>query len=60
MKLAVTDDDWATFPRACIDVRREAVLEDALREARKARFDPTKLLNVSRRSGHYDMSMTFS
>ena len=28
-------------------VQRGKVLEDALREVRKDRFDPTKLLNVS-------------
>lgn len=30
----------------CIDIRREFVLEDALREARKKRFSPKKKLKV--------------
>ncbi len=41
VQLPSSDDNWATFPRTHVLVRREKVLEDALREAKKARFDPT-------------------
>ena len=44
--MAASDEDWDTFPRTHILVRREKVLTDALREVRKNRFDPTKLLKV--------------
>ena len=50
MQLPSSDDEWVTFPRTSIIVRRKHVLEDALREAKKARFDPNKILNVSGRS----------
>ena len=43
---ALSDEDWLTFPRTKILVRREKLLPDALREARKRRFDPVKLLSV--------------
>ncbi len=39
-------DNWDTIPRTSILVLREKLLEDALREVRKERFDPTKLLRV--------------
>ena len=40
--------DWFEFdePRMAIDVRRGHVVNDALKEARKPRFDCTKLLKV--------------
>lgn len=41
------EDDWDLTPRTRILVRREGLLEDALSEVRKNRFDPTKLLDVS-------------
>ena len=44
--MAASDEDWDTFPRTRILVRREKVLTDALLEVRKNRFDPTKLLKV--------------
>lgn len=47
VRVPVSDDDWEVVPRAHILVRREGVLEDALKEARKTRFDPTKILKVS-------------
>ena len=47
IKMVANDEDWDTIPRTHILVRRGKVLEDALREVRKDRFDPTKLLNVS-------------
>lgn len=40
------DDNWAECKRTYIDVRRSMVLVDGLREAKKLRFDPTKLLSV--------------
>ncbi len=43
------EEEWATCPRTHIVISRESVLEDSLREVRKARFDSTKILNVSRR-----------
>ena len=47
IKMVANDEDWDTIPRTHILVRRGKVLEDALHEVRKDRFDPTKLLNVS-------------
>ncbi len=47
VRLALTPEDWATLPRTNMVVRRERFLEDAMHEARKRRFDPTKLLNAS-------------
>ncbi len=44
--IPILDEDWATFPRTHMIVKRETLLEDALREARKSRFDPTKVFNV--------------
>ena len=41
-----SDDEWEGIPRMSIDVRREYVFTDGLREARKSRFDPAKLLKV--------------
>ena len=46
IKVVASDEDWETIPRTHILVRRGKVLEDALREVRKDRFDPTKLINV--------------
>ena len=46
MRTAVSDEDWATAPRTAVEIRREKFLEDALREAAKSRFDPTRLLKV--------------
>lgn len=42
-----TDEEWATIPRISFHIRRDKVLDDAMREAKKPRFNPTKLLNVS-------------
>ena len=41
-----TDEDWDSVARCSIDIRQGFVVPDALREARKRRFDPTKLLSV--------------
>ena len=46
VKMVSCDEDWNTLPRTNVLVRRGKVLTDALREVRKTRFDPTKLLNV--------------
>lgn len=46
LSVPTTDEDWAICPRMCIDVRRSKLLADGLREAKKTRFDPTKLLKV--------------
>ena len=40
------DQEWEGVSRMCIDVRREHVLADGLREAKKSRFEPAKLLKV--------------
>lgn len=40
------DQEWEGVPRMSIDVRREYVLADGLREAKKSRFEPAKLLKV--------------
>ena len=40
-------EDWLNCSRTYIDIRRDKVLEDGIREAKKKRFDPSKLLNVS-------------
>ena len=40
------DREWFDFDRQEIDIRRSHVLQDALKEGHKRRFDPTKLLNV--------------
>lgn len=53
VKMAACDEDWSTFPRTNILIRREKLLPDALREVRKKRFDPTKLLNVCMLVGFY-------
>ena len=44
---AVTSEEWEVIPRTSIDVRRDFVVQDGIREARKKRFDPSKLLRVS-------------
>ena len=41
------DKEWFDFDRQEIDIRRSHVLQDALKEGHKRRFDPTKLLNDS-------------
>lgn len=46
LKMPTTGAEWCDVPRTTFDVRRNFVLNDGLREARKSRFDPTKLLNV--------------
>ena len=40
------DYEWTGLRRMCIDVRREHVLADTLREMFKPRFDTTILLKV--------------
>lgn len=42
----VTSEDWECIPRTSIDVRRDFVVDDGIREARKKRFDTSKLLKV--------------
>ena len=46
MKLPENDEDWADVARISICIRRAVVLQDGLKKARKARFDPAKLLKV--------------
>ena len=41
-----TDEEWGQTVRTSIDIRRDFVVKDGLREARKARFDPANLLRV--------------
>ena len=45
--LPKSDDAWADIPRQTVDIRRDFVVSYALREAKKKRFDSTKLLRVS-------------
>ena len=44
--IPTTDEQWAMCPRTSIDIRRNCLIQDGLREAKKQRFDPAKLLNV--------------
>ena len=46
VRMPHSDEEWATFPRTHILVDRAVFLDDALREAKQDRFDPTKALNV--------------
>lgn len=47
LKIPTTEEEWGEIPRTTIDIRRTMVVKDGLREARKSRFDTTKLLNVN-------------
>ena len=40
------DQEWEGVSRMSIDVRRDYVLADGPREAKKSRFEPMKLLKV--------------
>lgn len=44
--IPTTDEEWAMCSRMNVDIRRSDVLNDGIREAKKTRFDPTKLLKV--------------
>jgi len=44
--MPANEDELATLPRTSVDIRRDKVVENAIREARKAKFDSTKLLSV--------------
>ena len=44
--MPATEEDWINLDRTEIDVRRSHILADALKEGRKRRFDPTKLLKI--------------
>ena len=46
VKIPKSDQEWADTPRTSICIRRSMVLQDGLKEASKARFDPMKLLKV--------------
>ena len=41
--------DWNLLPRTEIVIRRECLLEDAIKEGQKKRFNPKKYLKVSER-----------
>ena len=41
------DDDWSAQLRTDIVVRRMHLIKDAVKEAKKTRFDPSKLICVS-------------
>ena len=43
-------EEWGDIPRTPIDIRRTMVVKDGLREAKKSRFDPTKLVHYSNMS----------
>ena len=46
VKIPNSDQEWADTPRTSICIRRSMVLQDGLKEASKARFDPMNLLKV--------------
>ena len=41
------DEDWSVHPRTDIVVRRTHLIKDAVKEAKKNRFDSSKLICVS-------------
>ena len=43
-KCGLTEQDWNGIPRTSVDIRRSMVVKDGIREAKKPRFDTTKLL----------------
>ena len=43
MPFGDNDHEWFDFDRQDIDIRRSHILQDALREGHKRRFDPAKL-----------------
>jgi len=45
--MPATDFEWHDLPRHCIDIRRSFVVNDALKEARKKRFNPSLLIKAS-------------
>ena len=45
--IPTTDHDWFEIDRADIMVRRSELVKDAVKEGRKKRFSPSKLINVS-------------
>ena len=47
IKIPDSDQEWADAPRTSICIRRSMILQDGLKEANKARFDPGKLLKVN-------------
>ena len=40
------DEDWAVIIRTDVVIRRTNILRDAIKEAKKKRFDPTKFISV--------------
>ena len=46
IKIPETEEEWADASRNNIFIRRSQVLQDGLKEVKKSRFNPTKLLNV--------------
>ena len=47
MKETQRDNKVGTMPKLLLEFRRDFVLEDALRHASKAKFDPNRQLKVS-------------
>lgn len=47
LKVTTTMEEGLDVPRCEIDVRQSFVVEDAVREGRKLRFDSTKIIKVS-------------
>ncbi|XP_065917601.1 uncharacterized protein [Dysidea avara] len=45
--IPTTDHDWFEIDRADIMVRRSELVKDAVKEGRKKRFSPSKLINVT-------------
>ena len=41
------DTDWYQIDRQDVDIRRNHILEDSLREGKKRNFDPKKVVKVS-------------
>ena len=41
-----TEEEWVNVPKTSVDIRRGFVVLDILKQARKSRFDETKLLTI--------------
>lgn len=42
----VSDEDWMVLKRTDVVIRRAHILKDAIKEAKKKKFDPTKFISV--------------
>ena len=41
-----SDEDWVELKRTDVVIRRAHILSDAIKEAKKKKFDPTKFIRV--------------